>query len=136
MKKYKLSVKKEHLQDLYEMYPASFDVKELKSRKKVQDNFIKLMKKNINTQKWIIDNLGMAYVWYLHLLTNTLNYDNEVDFSELKELWVKDWMLKVVRKRLIDSNVVAKKGSRFYLNPMVAIRWETIDPEIVKLFSE
>lgn len=57
MTKYKLSVKKEHLQDLYETYPESFDVREIKPQKKISANFIKLMKRNLETQKWIIKNL-------------------------------------------------------------------------------
>ena len=135
MIKHKLTLKREYVEDMYEIYPNAFYVKEVNTQKKITTNFIKLMKRNPETQKWIVKNLGMTYLWYLHLLTNTINYDNEVDFSELREIWVKEWMLKVVRKKLIDSNVVAKKGKRFYLNPMVAIKWETIDPEISNLFA-
>lgn len=57
MKKRKLSLKKEYLQDLYETYPNAFDVKDITTHKKINNNFIKLMKKNIEAQKWIIENL-------------------------------------------------------------------------------
>ena len=135
MLKHELKLKKEFIKDLYETYPNAFEIKEKKVRVKNNINFIKLMKRDIETQKWIIENLGVTYIWYLDLLINWLMYDNLLDFWELKKLWIKEWMIKVVRKKLIDWNIVKKRWRNFYLNPMIAMKWEALDPEIINLFK-
>jgi hypothetical protein len=56
--KIKLKLKDEFLKDLYEIYPNAFDKIEHTTKIKYENNnFIKLMKKTIEGQKWIIENI-------------------------------------------------------------------------------
>lgn len=135
MTKHNLILKKEYKQDLYETYPNAFEVKEASIRIKNNINFIKLMKKDPAMQKWIIKNLGMTYIGYLTILIDSLDYSNKLNFEYLKELGVKEWMIKRTKKILVQANIVKKKDGVFYLNPNIAVKWETLDPEIINLFK-
>lgn len=133
--KHKLILRKEYLQDLYEIYPNAFDIKETTIKINYDKWFIKFMKKTEEWQKYILNNLWVTYIWYMNLLINSLDYDNKVDFSELLRIWVKEWMMKVARKKFIEHDIIKKQGSFYYLNPMIAIKWETINPNLLNLFN-
>jgi hypothetical protein len=57
MKKHKLKLRKEYIEELSEIYPNAFDVVDQNIKIINNNHFIKLMKKSTETQKWIIKNL-------------------------------------------------------------------------------
>ena len=69
------------------------------------------------------------------VLLNEMNYDNQVDFKLLKFKWVSDSMIKVCKKKFIDAWMVRKYGWSFSINPEIAIKWETINPNLKDIFK-
>ena len=134
--KVKLKLKPEYIEDIYNTYPNAFNKVEhtIKINYK-NNNFIKLMKKTVEWQKFIIDNIWITYLWYMNILLDTLDYDNKLDFKYLKQVWIKEWMIKICKKKFIEHNIVKKHLSYFYLNPEIAIKWEKINPLLLDLFK-
>lgn len=95
----------------------------------------KCFQHKIDVQKYLLNEIGITYLWYLNLLLNTLTYDNTVDFRALNRLGIKQWMIDVCKKKLISKWVIKKYKGDFYMSPDIAIKWEKINPDIKKLFE-
>lgn len=134
-RKIKLKVKQEYLEDLYSTYPNAFDIEEKVVKISYDKWFIKYMKRTIEWQKIILDRLWVTYIWYMDLLLNSMDYDNKIDFSELRRIWVKEWMIKVARKKFIENDIIKKSWKNFYINPIIAIKWDKINPDLLELFK-
>lgn len=93
----------------------------------------------MHINKWlydaILDKLWFAYLWYFTVLLNSMNYDNQVDFSELKFKNVSDSMIKVCKRKFIEIWFIKKYWKMYYVNPKIAIKWETVNPNIIELFK-
>jgi len=132
----KIEIKKEYIEELSEIYPNAFEIKE--KNIKVKSNLNKFYKKMIREKeytKWIIKNLWITYIWYLEILLQSLDYENRVKFETLSELWIKPWMLSVVKKKFIESEIIKKYQGDFYISPMIAIKWEKINPDLINIFT-
>ena len=128
-------LKKEFERELQEMYPNAFETIDKTIRIKQDNNFCKLMYTNLSYNKILIEKIWVAYIGYLHILLNSLTYEGVVNFNSLKDLWIKDGMIKVCKKKFIDNWIVKKYRWDFYMNPIVAIKWETINQNLIKLFE-
>lgn len=129
------SVKKEYLQELYETYPNAFEKKEKIIKIKQQITFTKLITMKTENKILIIEKLWVVYYGYFALLIDTMNYDNRIEFKDLKKLWIKDWMIKLFRKKWTEFWLFRKHDWDYYVNPLFAIKWETINPNLIKLFE-
>ena len=117
-------------------YPEAFEIKEIPIKIKLDTSFIKLMHINKSYYDHILKKLWFAYLWYFTVLLNDMNYDNQVDFKMLKFKNVSDSMIKVCKKKFIDVWIVKKYWWSFYVNPKIAIKWETINPILKDIFTE
>lgn len=115
-------------------YPEAFEIKEIPIRIKTDKPFIKLMHINKSYYDAIIEKLWFAYLWYFTVLLNSLDYDNKVDFIELTRKKVKPWMISVCKQKFIYMGMIKKEWNNFYVNPKIAIKWETINPNLKELF--
>ena len=133
--KIKLVLKQEYLEDLYNTYPNAFEKKEKTIKINNNEWFIKLMKRTHKWQEFILKNLWVTYIWYMDLLLNSMDYDNKVDFWELRRIWIKEWMIKVARKKFLEHNIIKKVWSSFYVSPWIALKWEKMNPDLITLFN-
>ena len=125
----------ECIHEIHEKFPEAFWIKEDVIKVYSQrDNFCKFMQNPLEIQKYLLDKIGITYLWYLELLINTLNYDGIIDFKALKRLWIKQWMIDTCKKKLIDSWIVKKFDGDFYRDPKIAVKWETVNPNLYNLF--
>lgn len=120
---------------LKQNYPEAFEIKDIPIKIKTDKSFIKLMYINKSYYDFILKELGFAYLGYFMVLLNDMNYDNQVDFKLLKFKNVSDSMIKVCKKKFIDSWMVRKYGWSFYINPEIAIKGETINPNLKDIFK-
>lgn len=134
-KKVKLKVKDEFLKELYETYPNAFEIKEKTIKIKQLETFTKLMTLHINKKKQIVEELGVVYYGYFSLLVDTMSYSSKVDFNDLLLLWIKPWMIKVFRKKWLDFWLFKKIDKSFYVNPIYALKWDTINPLLIEHFK-
>lgn len=133
--KRKVVLKDEALQHLKRNNPEVFEIKEYIVKVKQDKSFIKLMFIDKSYYDYIIKNLWFAYLWYFMVLLNWLNYDNIINFTDLKFKWVSDSMIKVCKRKFIQIWVIKKYWNSFYVNPNIAMKWESINPNIIELFK-
>lgn len=134
-KKIKKKILKEYERELQEMYPNAFETVNSIVRIKQGTTFCKLMQNNLNFQKFVIEKIWVVYLWYLHILLESLTYEWIVKFDHLKDMGIKEWMINICKKKLKEAWIVKKYRWDFYLNPKVAIKGETINPNLVTLFE-
>ena len=136
MKKKTVRLKREHFQILRETYPDSFEIVETDVKVKSEGkNYILLMQVGKNHTQLLMDTLGMTYVGYMHVLLESLDYSNRVDFNVLSLVGVTERSIGLCKQRMREANVVVKRGGNYYLNPLIAIKGTTIDPDLVALFD-
>lgn len=133
--KRKIVLRDEALQYLKQNNPEAFETKEYTVKVKSDSNFIKHMQHNPHYSKFILEQLWATYLWYLYILYDSLTYENIVNFNVLKETWVKQWMLDICKRKFKEANIVKKHNWYYYLNPAVAIKWESINPNVIELFK-
>ena len=134
-KKRKITLRQDAKEFLKQNNPEYFEIKEVPIKVKSESSFIKLMHINKSYYDDIIKELWFAYLWYFTVLLNSLDYDNKVDFIELQRKWVKPWMISVCKKKFIYMGMIKKDWNNFYVNPKIAIKWETVNPNIIELFK-
>lgn len=135
--KWKIKLKKEYIDDLYQTYPNAFTLEHKWDIKKNNwnNNFIKLVQMKIEIRNKIIEQVWITYLWYLNILLDTLDYSNRIEFWVLKQLWISESMIKVVRKKLRDNDIVKKVWFIYYLNPKIAVKWDIIPIIVENLFK-
>lgn len=132
----RIKLKNEYVKDLYDTYPDAFEFKESNPFSKYNNNnFIKYYQMKNIERKYIIQKIWVTYMWYMTMLFDTLDYSNRVDFWYLKEIWISDWMIKVIRKKLKDSWFIKKVWYNFYLDPKICMKWESLPPFVASLFD-
>ena len=89
----------------------------------------------IEIRNKIIEQVWITYLWYLNILLDTLDYSNRIEFWVLKQLWISESMIKVVRKKLRDNDIVKKVWFIYYLNPKIAVKWDIIPVIVENLFK-
>lgn len=99
------------------------------------NNFVMLKQMSVKLRSVLVEKIWFTYFGYLIILIDSLDYTNRVDFNVLKNFWVSDPMIKIVRKKLKDANIIKKDWNYFYLNPGIAQKWEWVQDFVIKLFD-
>jgi len=134
-RKRKVVLKDDALEYLKRNNPEAFEVREYTVKVKLESDFIKHMQHNQQYRKYIVENLWVTYLWYLYILYDSLTYENIVNFNVMKEVWVKEWMIKISKRIFKEHNIIKKHNWYYYLNPNVAMKWEAVNPNIIELFK-
>jgi hypothetical protein len=106
-----------------------------------ENNFVMLkqmseqLRANILKKLWWEHKLWFAYLWYLSVLLDTLDYNNKVSFSIFESFWVSKAMIKVVRGKFKELWFVKRFWNDFYLNPDIARKGQEIPVYILDLFK-
>lgn len=135
-RKRKMTLREDARDFLKQNYPEAFEIKDIPVKVKIDKPFIKLMHINKAYYEFILKKLWFAYLGYFMVLLNEMNYDNQVDFKLLSFKWVSDSMIKVCKKKFIDAWMVRKHWWLFYIDPEIAIKWETINPNLKDIFKK
>lgn len=109
-----------------------FETKYISIRKKpfmrIFDN--KALKKEIYDNLW-------DYVKYILLLTDYVDYENTINFNLFQfDYGVSDVLLSKIRKRLQEHAIIVKDSKIWYMNPVVACKWQEVSPKLWNLFQE
>ena len=138
-KKVKYNIRPWLWKELYDTYwddviekVESTEYNRIKSR---NNSFIIFKQMTIKQKEYIINKIWFTYMWYLIWIIDTLDYNNSVNFRILKHFWVSDPMIKIVRKKFKDNNIVKKFWNMFYLNPEIAQKWDSIPDYVLMLFA-
>lgn len=125
-----------------ELYDTYWDdvIEKIESTEEIRittknNNFVMLKQMSVKLRNVLVEKIWFTYFGYLIILIDSLDYTNRVDFNVLKNFWVSDPMIKIVRKKLKDANIVKKDWSYFYLNPWIAQKWEWVQDFVMKLFD-
>ena len=83
----------------------------------------------------MLEKLWPTYIGYWHILSDSLNYDWIVNFQFLADVWVKEWMVKLCKRKFISEWFIKKHWWYFYANPAYVQKWEALNPNIIDLFK-
>ena len=138
-------VKEEYFEEIIEIYwPTIFEEEEKQKPKKIrtkENNFIMLLYMsetiylNLLKKLWWEKKLWFAYLWYLQVLINTVDYSNRIDFNVYRSYWISDAMIKSLRKKFKEVWLVKNIWRDFYINPSVARKWQEVPMYVLELFK-
>ena len=121
-----------------ENYPWMYEEKDDKERNFYLKSF---MKKTMNTKEIksiIIKNIWTIYLWYLFIVLDYLEYDNSIRIERLSEEWIISLsMIKnCIKPKFKKSGLIKKSKWKYYLNPIIGIKWTSVSIELINMFSK
>lgn len=123
------------LVDSYTWEVIDYDSESYKKPKKITPKWLFFKKMLHITNKSIAWMIWSADHSKLNILLDTLDFDNTIDFWCLEDLY-SSTSIKNFRSKIWKIWFVKKKSSRWYMNPIVAIKWWEIDPVLSDLFKK
>lgn len=144
-KKYTYILNQEYAKEIQDVYwenvvQTQVIEKPLKIRSK-ENNFIMLLHMseqiylNLLKKLWWKRKLWFAYLWYLQILINTIDFSNKIDFNTYRSYWVSFAMIKTIRRKFKKNWIVKNIGRDFYINPSIARKWQEIPMYVIELFK-
>lgn len=129
-------LKEEAKEILKQYHPEAFRVIHTSIRVKgKQSDFHKQFTMWNIFHKYMLEKLWPTYIGYWHILSDSLNYDWIVNFQFLADVWVKEWMVKLCKRKFISEWFIKKHWWYFYANPAYVQKWEALNPNIIDLFK-
>lgn len=133
----KLILLDQYVGQIYYNNPHMFKIDDRIVKIVLNNRYYKGMQMNIDMRNAMFKKLSVAYIGYLTLLVDALDYENKVDLYYLKNFNVSKSMIdSFVRPKLIWIWAIKKYEWKHYLNPLFAYKGKVINKSLVDLFEQ
>lgn len=127
--------------EVYKYDPITWEYTRLIVERKIINNRFKPNKIFMKTFLWWNQIKIYSVAWedckYFWVLWDCMWYDNELNIQKFKSIiWITESNFSKLKKRLYDNWVIAEINKQYFMNPIIAIKSDTIQSELWNLFEE